>query len=199
MRALRAAILRTGSERSQDRHRVPDCQMSNYMPDMRVSHEDRDRVVAALRVAGGDGRHSAEELDTRLERALSARTLGELAVLCKGSPELAGGYVPDPHRLVLTAGGSQLPCSRRPRREHQFRPPRFHGAADRPVGTAGLRARVCRRGLSAGPGAVEMPERTLGRARRRRDCEVQGEVLARLDRDLSLVGAPVGTPRDHHV
>jgi len=57
--------------------------MSNYMPDMRVSHEDRDRVVAALRVAGGDGRHSAEELDTRLERALSARTLGELAVLCK--------------------------------------------------------------------------------------------------------------------
>src|SRR5690349_18822194 len=39
----------------------------------------------------------------------------------------------------------------------------------------------------------------LGLARRRRDCEVQGEVLARLDRDLPLVGAPVGTPRDHHV
>src|SRR5882724_3625758 len=73
------------------------------------------------------------------------------------------------------------------------------GATDRPVGTAGLRARVCRRGLSAVPGAAEMPEGTLGLARRRRDCEVQGEVLARLDRDLSLVRAPVGTPRDHHV
>jgi hypothetical protein len=73
------------------------------------------------------------------------------------------------------------------------------GATDRPVGTAGLRARACRRGLSAGPGAAEMPEGALGLARRRRDCEVQGEVLARLDRDLSLVGAPVGTPRDHHV
>jgi DUF1707 SHOCT-like domain len=44
-------------------------------------HEDRDRVVDALRVAGGDGRLTTEELDARLERALSARTLGELAEL----------------------------------------------------------------------------------------------------------------------
>jgi hypothetical protein len=60
--------------------------MSNDMPDMRASHEDRDRVVDALRVAGGDGRLSAEELDTRLERALSARTLGELAGLTADLP-----------------------------------------------------------------------------------------------------------------
>ena len=53
---------------------------------MRASHEDRDRVVDALRVAGGDGRLSAEELDTRLERALSARTLGELAGLTADLP-----------------------------------------------------------------------------------------------------------------
>ena len=53
--------------------------MSNDLPDLRASHADRDRVVDALRVAGGDGRLSAEELDTRLESALSARTLGELA------------------------------------------------------------------------------------------------------------------------
>ena len=53
---------------------------------MRASHEDRDRVVDALRVAGGDGRLSAEELDTRLERALSARTLGELAGLTTDLP-----------------------------------------------------------------------------------------------------------------
>src|SRR5208282_3490487 len=47
--------------------------MSNDLPDLRASHADRDRVVDALRVAGGDGRLSAEELDTRLESALSAR------------------------------------------------------------------------------------------------------------------------------
>ena len=54
---------------------------------MRASHEDRDRVVDVLRVAGGDGRLSAEELDTRLERALSARTLGELAGLTADLPD----------------------------------------------------------------------------------------------------------------
>jgi hypothetical protein len=60
--------------------------MSNDMPNMRASHEDRDRVADALRVAGGDGRLSAEERDTRLERALSARTLGELAGLTTDLP-----------------------------------------------------------------------------------------------------------------
>jgi hypothetical protein len=50
--------------------------MPNDLPGLRASHADRDRVVDALRVAGGDGRLSAEELDTRLESALSARTLG---------------------------------------------------------------------------------------------------------------------------
>src|SRR5215475_12991894 len=53
--------------------------MPNDVPDLRASHEDRDRVVDALRVAGGDGRLSAEKLDARLEWALSAKTLGELA------------------------------------------------------------------------------------------------------------------------
>jgi hypothetical protein len=61
--------------------------MSDDMPNMRASHEDRDRVVDALRVAGGDGRLSAEELDTRLERALSAQTLGELAGLTTDLPK----------------------------------------------------------------------------------------------------------------
>ncbi len=60
--------------------------MSNDLPDLRASHADRDRVVDALRVAGGDGRLSAEELDTRLESALSARTLGELAELTADLP-----------------------------------------------------------------------------------------------------------------
>jgi hypothetical protein len=60
--------------------------MSDDLPHVRASHADRDRVVEALRVAGGDGRLSAEELDTRLETALSARTLGELAELTADLP-----------------------------------------------------------------------------------------------------------------
>ena len=54
--------------------------MSDDLPDLRASHADRDRVVDALRIAGGDGRLSAEELETRLESALSARTLGRWPV-----------------------------------------------------------------------------------------------------------------------
>ena len=54
--------------------------------DLRASHADRDRVVDALRIAAGDGRLSAGELDTRLESALSARTFGELAALTADLP-----------------------------------------------------------------------------------------------------------------
>ena len=60
--------------------------MSNDPPDLRASHADRDRIVDALQVAGGDGRLTAEELDTRLESAFSARTLGELAGLTADLP-----------------------------------------------------------------------------------------------------------------
>jgi DUF1707 SHOCT-like domain len=60
--------------------------MPDDLPDLRASHEDRDRVVDALRVAGGDGRLTAGELDARLECALSARTLGELAELTADLP-----------------------------------------------------------------------------------------------------------------
>jgi len=42
---------------------------------------DRDRVVDVLRVALGDGRLTTDEFSERMEAALSARTLGELAVL----------------------------------------------------------------------------------------------------------------------
>lgn len=55
-------------------------------PELRASHEDRDRVVELLRVAAGDGRLTAEELDQRLEVALTARTYGELAALTADLP-----------------------------------------------------------------------------------------------------------------
>jgi hypothetical protein len=54
--------------------------------ELRASHADRDHVVEVLRVAAGDGRLTAEELDQRLEAALTARTLGELAVLTTDLP-----------------------------------------------------------------------------------------------------------------
>lgn len=60
--------------------------MANEPPDLRASHEDRDRVVDALRLAAGDGRLNADELDTRLESALTARTLRELAELTADLP-----------------------------------------------------------------------------------------------------------------
>jgi Domain of unknown function (DUF1707) len=59
-------------------------------PELRASHEDRDRVVEILRVAAGDGRLTAAELDERLDAALAARTSGELAALTVDLPEVAG-------------------------------------------------------------------------------------------------------------
>ncbi|KPI10224.1 protein of unknown function DUF1707 [Actinobacteria bacterium OK074] len=61
---------------------------------LRASHADRDRVVDVLRVAAGDGRLTADELDERVEAALTARTLGELAILTTDLPVGAGAGVP---------------------------------------------------------------------------------------------------------
>ncbi|WP_329245581.1 DUF1707 domain-containing protein [Streptomyces sp. NBC_01478] len=57
---------------------------------LRASHADRDRVVDVLTGAAGDGRLTAEELDERVEAALTARTMGELAVLTADLPVVAG-------------------------------------------------------------------------------------------------------------
>ncbi|NGN70195.1 DUF1707 domain-containing protein [Streptomyces sp. A7024] len=61
---------------------------------LRASHADRDRVVEVLRVAAGDGRLTAAELDERVGAALAARTQGELAGLTVDLPAvsaMAGG------------------------------------------------------------------------------------------------------------
>jgi hypothetical protein len=57
--------------------------------DLRASDSDRERVIAMLGDALADGRLSHEEYSQRLSVALSARTLGELAVLTTdlASPE----------------------------------------------------------------------------------------------------------------
>lgn len=59
--------------------------------DLRASHADRERVVELLQVAAGEGRLTVDELDERLEAALTARTLRELAVLTADLP--AGGLL----------------------------------------------------------------------------------------------------------
>jgi Domain of unknown function (DUF1707) len=53
---------------------------------LRASHADRDQVAELLRVAAGDGRLSPEELDERLELALTARTYDELTALVADLP-----------------------------------------------------------------------------------------------------------------
>jgi Domain of unknown function (DUF1707) len=62
--------------------------------ELRASHEDRDRVAEILRVAAGDGRLTAEELDERLDVALTARTQRELTALTLDLPATAGSAGP---------------------------------------------------------------------------------------------------------
>lgn len=71
-------------------------------PELRASHADRDRVVELLRVAAGDGRLTAEELDQRLEAALTARTQRELAVLTADLPAEPPAPGAAPARDVIT-------------------------------------------------------------------------------------------------
>ena len=61
--------------------------------ELRASHEDRDQVVELLRVSAGEGRLTADELDERLEQAMTARTYGELARLVADLPAAGSGAV----------------------------------------------------------------------------------------------------------
>jgi hypothetical protein len=76
--------------------------------ELRASHEDRDQVVELLRVAAGDGRLSAEELDDRLERALTARTYAELATLTADLPVRPGAAVVPPGASLANATPKDL-------------------------------------------------------------------------------------------
>jgi hypothetical protein len=56
-------------------------------PELRASDVDRERVVEQLQAHAGEGRLSVEELEERTERALGARTVGDLAALRSDLPE----------------------------------------------------------------------------------------------------------------
>jgi hypothetical protein len=68
---------------------------------LRASHDDRAGIVRRLQEAGAAGRLDAEELEQRVEAALSARILGDLADLVADlpgrSPVESAGIEPD-HR-----------------------------------------------------------------------------------------------------
>ncbi|MEV1092383.1 DUF1707 domain-containing protein [Streptomyces microflavus] len=70
---------------------------------LRASHGDRDRTVDVLRVAAGDGRLTSDALDGRLEAALSACTVGELAALTVDLPPvsvMSGGAIAEVKDVV---------------------------------------------------------------------------------------------------
>jgi hypothetical protein len=64
--------------------------------------------VELLRVAAGDGRLTADELDERLEAALTARTYSELAVLTTDLPAAPSPAGPAQSAEVLQAGAKDL-------------------------------------------------------------------------------------------
>jgi hypothetical protein len=72
---------------------------------LRASHEDRDQIVEQLRVAGGDGRLDAEELEHRVEAALTARTYGQLARLVADLPAAPGTTARPKEMVRIDCGG----------------------------------------------------------------------------------------------
>ena len=53
-------------------------------PRMRASDTDRERTASLLRDHHAQGRLSAEEFNDRLDRAFTAKTIGELDALLAG-------------------------------------------------------------------------------------------------------------------
>lgn len=113
-------------------------------PAMLASHADRERAVDVLRAGYGEGRLEKAEFDTRVARAYTARTVGELALLVGDLPL---GPVPQP-APVTAVPRTFLPAPR----------PRTNGKA---VGAA-----VC--GLLCVPtfGLTGIPAVILGHAAR---------------------------------
>ncbi len=71
-----------------------------------ASHADRERVVDVPRTAAADGRLTADELDQRLEAALTARTLAELDPLLADLTTAAAAAVPEVARIKTGTGSA---------------------------------------------------------------------------------------------
>lgn len=70
-------------------------------PDIRVSQQERERVVDLLRGHAGEGRLDLDELEQRVEAALAARTRGDLDALLADLPrDRRAGRAPGAVRTV---------------------------------------------------------------------------------------------------
>jgi Flp pilus assembly protein TadB len=81
--------------------------MSRY-ESLRASDADRDAVTDRLRQAAGEGRLEPEELEQRLDRALRARTYGELAPLVADLPRRPNTPWRPPGRRTRTLAQSAV-------------------------------------------------------------------------------------------
>jgi hypothetical protein len=92
----------------------------NDRPELRVSDDDREATVARLRVAGGEGRLTLEELAERVGLADAARTRGDLDALTADLPlTLAAPRVARKDRgwIVAIMGGAERKGRWRPARQ----------------------------------------------------------------------------------
>jgi class 3 adenylate cyclase len=74
---------------------------------LRASHADRERVVEVLKAAAADGRLTADDLDQRLEAALTARTRADLEPLTADLTTAATPKAPDLARIECGAGSAK--------------------------------------------------------------------------------------------
>jgi hypothetical protein len=81
--------------------------MSRYHS-LRASDADRDAVTERLREAAGEGRLEPDELEERVDRALRARTYGELARLVADLPGSPNVRWPRPGRRTNAVARSAL-------------------------------------------------------------------------------------------
>jgi Domain of unknown function (DUF1707) len=81
--------------------------MSRY-DSLRASDADRDAVTERLREAAGEGRLEPDELEERVDRALRARTYGELARLVADLPGPPNTPWRTPARRTRTLARSAL-------------------------------------------------------------------------------------------
>ena len=91
-------------------------------PELRVSDAEREATVGRLRVAGGEGRLTLEELGERVELADAARTRGDLDALTADLPDTGRRSRRRPSRskernwVVAIMGGAERKGRWRPAR-----------------------------------------------------------------------------------
>jgi hypothetical protein len=82
----------------------PMTESSSARARQRVSPEEREEAAERIRLAAGEGRLTLEELDTRIEAALSALTYGDLDALVDDLPTPLTPAVPGTVRLAVSHG-----------------------------------------------------------------------------------------------